>query len=78
MRLLQKSTWPRVPGGQKLQPVPYPIYRSRIAINIERSLIPLENQNIECYRISFFFVELIFFIVTFEFCYDFLTIFLIS
>ena len=38
MRLLQKSTWPRAPGGQKLQPVPYSIYRSRIAINIARSL----------------------------------------
>ena len=37
MRLLQKSTWPRVLGGQKLQPVPYPIYRSRIAICIARS-----------------------------------------
>ena len=39
MRLLRKSTWPRTPGGQKLQPVPYPIYRSRIAIDIARSLI---------------------------------------
>ena len=38
MHLLQKSTWPRAPGGQKLQLVPYPIYRSRIAINIARSL----------------------------------------
>ena len=44
MRLLQKSTWPRVPGGRKLQPVPYPIHWSHIAINIEQSLIPLESQ----------------------------------
>ena len=46
MRLLQKRTWPRAPGGQKLQLVPYPIYRSRIATNIARSLsgglLPLE------------------------------------
>ena len=38
MCLLQKSKWPRAPGGKKLQPVPYPIYRSRIATNIARSL----------------------------------------
>ena len=58
MHLLQKSTRPRMPGGQKLQPVLYSIYRSRIAINIARSLIPLE------YKISnvieyHFFIELI-------------------
>ena len=38
MRLLQKSTRPRLPGGQKLHPVPYPIHRSRISISIAWSL----------------------------------------
>ena len=44
MRLLLKSTGPCTPGGRKLQPVPYPIHWSHIAINIEQSLIPLESQ----------------------------------
>ena len=38
MRMLQNSARPRAPGGQKLQPVPYLISRSRIAIDIARSL----------------------------------------
>ena len=44
MRLLLKSTGPCTLGGRKLQPVPYPIHWSHIAINIEQSLIPLESQ----------------------------------
>ena len=61
MRLLLKSTGPCTPGGRKLQPVPYPIHWSHIAINIEQSLIPLESQvsNVVEYH---FFIEHIFFI----------------
>ena len=38
MYSLRKSTWPCAPRGQKLQPVPYPIYRSGIAMYIAQSL----------------------------------------
>ena len=59
MRLLLKSTGPCTPGGRKLQPVPYPIHWSHIAINIEQPLIPLESQvsNVVEYH---FFMEHIF------------------
>ena len=54
MRLLQKSTGPCTPGGRKLQPVPYPIHWSHIAINIEQSLIPLESQVLNVIEYHFF------------------------
>ena len=54
MRLLLKSTGPCTPGGRKLQPVPYPIHWSHIAINIEQSLIPLESQVLNVIEYHFF------------------------
>ena len=55
MRLLLKSTGPCTPGGRKLQPVPYPIHWSHIAINIEQSLIPLESQVSNVIEYHFFY-----------------------
>ena len=47
--LLQKSTRPRTPGGQKLQPVPYPIHWSHIAIKT------FQNGGVDVSNITFHF-----------------------